>query len=226
MIPGLHCPSIEDHDAKLHSKAKWFKFHCSINNDQYEEILTYNEILNYIELQDNNGTKLWKFRCIIAHEGPLKPSDPSYKGSKYNVMIKLGNGEVTSEPLTIIAADNPVTCAIYAKENGLLDLDSWKRFKGIAKHDKKFLRMVNQAKHRSYCTAPCYKYGYEVPRDYNHAIKLDKLNGNTKWQDSTALEMSQLHEYKTFKDLGKRGKLPEGYRKIRVHCVFDMKHDG
>ena len=41
-------------------------------------------------------------------------------------MIKLENGEVTSEPLAIIAADDPVTCTNYAKENGLLDLDGWK----------------------------------------------------------------------------------------------------
>jgi len=157
--------ALEDHDANLHKRAEWFKFHCSINNDQYEEILTYNEILNYIEQQDDDGTKVWKFRHITAHEGPLKPSDPSYKGSKYNVMIEWENGEVPSKPLTIIAADNPVTCAIYAKENGLLDLDGWKWFKGIAKHDKNFLCMVNQAKLRSYHMVPHYKYGYEVPRD-------------------------------------------------------------
>ncbi len=83
--------------------------------------------------------------------------------------------------------------------------------------------MVNQAKLRSYCTSPCYKYSYEVPQDYNHATKLDKCNGNTKWQDSTALQMSQLHEYKTFKDLGKGGK---GFHKICVHLVFDVKHNG
>ncbi len=121
-------------------------------------------------------------------------------------MIKWENGEVTSEHLAIIAADNLVTCAIYAKENGLLDLDGWKWFKSIAKCDKKFLHMASQAKLRSYHMVPCYKYGYEVPWDFNHAIELDKHNGNTKWQDSTALEMSQLHEYKTFKDLGKGGK--------------------
>jgi len=86
--------------------------------------------------------------------------------------------------------------------------------------------MANQAKLQSYCMAPRYKYGYEVPRDYNHAVELDKHNGNTKWQDSTALEMSQLHKYRTFKDLGKGGKPPKGYRKIHVHHVFDVKHDG
>jgi len=72
----------------------------------------------------------------------------------------------------------------------------------------------------------CYKYGYEVPWDYNHTVELDKCNGNTKWQDSTAYEMTQLHEYKTFKDLGKGVKVPEEYRKIRVHLAFDVKHDG
>ncbi len=38
--------------------------------------------------------------------------------------------------------------------------------------------------------------------------------------------MTQLHEYKTFKDLGKGAKAPAGYQKIRVHLVFDVKHDG
>jgi len=124
--------AVEDHDAKLHQRPERFKFCCSINDDQYEEILSYNEILNYIEQQDDDGTKVWQFCRITAHEGPLRPTDPSYKGSKYNIMIEWENGEITSEPLTLIAADDPVTCAIYAKENGLLDLDGWKRFKGIA----------------------------------------------------------------------------------------------
>jgi len=76
---------------------------------------------------------IWKFRRITAHEGPLKPTDPTYKGSKFNVMIEWENGEVTSEPLSISGADDPVTCAIYAKENNLLEIDGWKWFRGIAR---------------------------------------------------------------------------------------------
>jgi len=53
--------AIDDYDAKLHNKSDCFKFRCSINNDQYEEILTNNEILNYIGQQDDDGTKVWKF---------------------------------------------------------------------------------------------------------------------------------------------------------------------
>jgi len=93
--------ALEDHDAKLHCKPECFKFCCSIKDDQYEEVLSYNEILNYIEQQDDNSTKIWKFHHIMAHEGLLWPTDLSYKGSKYNVMIEWENGEITSEPLIL-----------------------------------------------------------------------------------------------------------------------------
>ena len=102
-------------------------------------------------------------------------------------MIEWENGEITNEPLSVIAADDPVTCAIYACDNELLDKPGWKRFKGIAKREKKFTRMVNQAKLRSYNTAPRYKYGFEVPKTYEQAMRLDQRNGNTLWADAIAL---------------------------------------
>ena len=60
--------------------------------------------------------------------------------STYNVMVEWEVGERTYEPLSLIAADCPVICAIYAKRMGLLDLPGWKRFKTIAKREKKMLR--------------------------------------------------------------------------------------
>ena len=41
-----------------------------------------------------------------------------------------------------------------------------------------------------------------------------------------ALELEQLYDYKTFQDLGQGATPPQGYRKIRVHFVFAVKHDG
>ena len=46
------------------------------------------------------------------------------------------------------------------------------------------------------------------------------------------LELTQIHEYKVFKDTGKakfhNGKVvtPDGFQKIRVHFVYAVKHDG
>jgi len=41
-----------------------------------------------------------------------------------------------------------------------------------------------------------------------------------------ALELSQIDEYDTFKDLGRGAKAPAGYKKITVHFVFAVKEDG
>jgi len=209
--------AIQDQDDKLATNTEQCKLRCSINDDQFEEILSYNEILNYVKQLNNPGTKLWQFQHITRHKGPLLPMDPNYKGSKFNVTIKWENGEITSKPLSVIAADNPVTCAIYARDNGLLNMDRWKWFKCLAKPDKKLLHMVNQAKLWSYWMAPCYKYRYEVAWDYHHTVALDLQNGNAKWQDSTTLKMEQLHKYQTFKDLGKSGTTPASFKRIRVH---------
>ena len=37
-------------------------------------------------------------------------------------MVEWETGEITEEPLSIIAQDDPVTCATYAKEHNLLHL--------------------------------------------------------------------------------------------------------
>jgi len=219
--------AIEQHDADLAQDEVLHKFRVSVNDDQYEEILSYNEVVDHFARHNNDSPDtLWKFRRIIAHEGPLEPNHPNYKGSRFNVMLEWEAGEVTPEPLKVVAKDDPVTCAIYAADNNLLDVDGWKQFKRIANRQKKLLRMVNQAKLKSFRTAPRYKYGYEVPRNYDHAVELDRRAGNTKWQDATGLEMAQLDDYNTFQDYGQNARPPEGYKKIRVHLVFDVKHDG
>ena len=218
---------IEDHESSVEENPTRIKFVCSVNDDKAEEVITYNKLLEHIT-RDEESDIVWKFRRITSHQGPLKPGHHDYKGSMYNVMVEWENGEVTTEPLQIIAADDPVTCAIYAKENNLLDLPGWKRFKPIAKCQKKFTRLINQAKLRSYNMAPRYKYGFEVPRNYEHAMCLDQKNKNTRWKDAVSLELMQIDEYQAFIDHGHhtKGKPPEGYKKIHVHLVFDVKHDG
>jgi hypothetical protein len=117
-------------------------------------------------------------------------------------MIEWENGETTTEPLRLIAADNPVMCAIYARHNNLLDLPGWKRFKGLAKRQRKHELTVAKAKLQSNHSAPKYKYGYEIPRDYAHAVRIDERNGNRLLQDAVALELKQINEYGAFTDVG------------------------
>ena len=86
--------------------------------------------------------ELYRFRAIIGHQGPLLASDPDWQGSKYNVQVEWETGEITFEPLSIIAADDPVTCAAYAKANDLLALEGWHRFRSLAKKDEVLARAI------------------------------------------------------------------------------------
>jgi hypothetical protein len=163
----------------------------------------------------------------MGHQGPLLQHDKDYNGSRFNVLVEWENGEITTEPLSVIAADDPVTCAVYAREHDLLDVEGWKRFRNLAKREKHFLCLVKQAKMKSYRQSTKYNFGYRIPKDYKEALKLDELNQNTKWEDATITKMSQLKVYECFINAGiyGRDKPPDGHKKIRAHLVFDVKHD-
>ena len=144
-------------------------------------------------------------------------------------------GEITEGPLSIIAQDNPVTCATYAKEHNLLYLPEWNKVKHKTKHQKTPTRAINQTKIRQVMRSATYQFCYLIPRDYKHALELDKLNGNSRWYDATKEEFDQINEYKVFMDHGRakhnlKSKritdAPQGYQKIKVHLVFACKHDG
>ena len=222
---------IDDHGQTLED----IKFKLKINKDQAEEIMSYNQLMDYIQKgtdAEEDPDSLFKFRDIVAHQGPLESTDPNHKGSKYNVMVEWESGEVTYEPLTLISKDDPITCAVYAKKHDLLDTTGWKHLKRYAKTSKRLIRTVKQSRIRQVRASARYQHGFQVPKDYNDAMRLDKENGNTHWQDAMDLELTQIHEYKVFKDTGKakfhNGKVvtPDGFQKIRVHFVYAVKHDG
>ena len=123
-----------------------------IGNGKVEELISYNQLLEHLENAHGHDMgmdqELYRFRAIIGHQGPLLASDPDWKGSKYNVQVEWETGEITFEPHFIIAADDPVTCAAYAKENDLHALEGWHRFRNLAKMDKVLTRAIKQSKIR------------------------------------------------------------------------------
>ena len=101
------------------------------------------------------------------------------------------------------------------------------------KTSKRLLRAAKQFTIRQVRKAIKYQFGYQVPRNYEDALRLDMENGNHKWQDAMNVEMAQIKEYGVFKGYGKtkwEGKTvinaPSGYQKIRVHFHFAVKQCG
>ena len=197
--------------------------------------MSYNQLMDYIQ-KGTDGEEdldlLFKFKDILAHQGPLESTDPNQKGSKYNVMVEWEPGEVTYEPLTLISQEDPINCAVYAKKRGLLDTTGWNHPKRHAKISKRPIRAVKQSRIHQVRASARYQHGFQVPKDFNDAISLDKENSNTHWQDEMDLELTQIHEYKVFKDTGKaqfhdgKAVTPDGFQKIRVHFVYAVKHAG
>ena len=203
------------------------KDHPDDRDSAFDDIMSYNEICDYLNREVNNENgELWQFRTILGHEHtPI--NHPNRKNSEYNIQVLWENGSTSHEPLAVLKQDIPVDLAIYGKDNNLLSLPGWKSLKRLAKRAKLVTRLIKQAKLRSFRLKPKYKYGVEVPRDYNHALQMDKRNGNTRWQDANKLEHVKLKEYDVFIDKGKfhTSKIPQGYKKISVHTIFDVKHD-
>lgn len=123
---------------------------------------------------------------------------------------------------------DPVTVAIYARKQGLLDEPGWQLpgIKRCAKTKKHILRHANQAKLHSFCTKCVYVYGVLVPQNYQQVVEINARNGDTKWMDATDLEIKRIDEYETFRDKGKDYRPGPEYKKIQCHFVCACKHDG
>ena len=147
---------------------------------------------------------LFKFISIIEHQDPLAASDQDWKGSKYNVQVEWETGEITYEPLTIITADDPVTCAAYAKESDLLAVEGCHRFRNLVKKYKVLARAIKQSKIRQVRRSQIYILGYLIPRNYMEAMQFDSENKNSKWYDAIKMEMESMREYKIFKKWDKQ----------------------
>ena len=209
-----------------HQRVQNINFILDIGNGKVEELISYNQLLEHLEnAQDHDmgmDQELYRFRAIIGHQGPLLASDPDWIGSKYNAQVEWETGEIIFEPLSIIAADDPVTCAAYAKENDLPGLEGWHRFRSLAKKDKVLARAIKQCKIRQVRRSQTYMFGYLIPRNYMEAMQFDSENKNSKWYDAIKIEMESMLEHKVLKKwdeaiLDKHKKVmnpPKGYHRI------------
>jgi len=192
---------------KAHESPECIKFKCLVNND-FEDIVVYNDVVDFIE-KDATWDRVSTFKKILTHQ-KAKPGDKNHRGSGTNCLVLWSTREQTWEPSCNCTGksglwiDDPVTVAIYARDNGLLNEPGWKLpgLKKMAKTQKKLLRLANKAKLNSFRNKPVHMCGFQVPRNHIEAMQLDCMNGNSMWRDAEATELNQIDEHKSFVDKG------------------------
>ena len=216
-----------EHKKMLANEPDLIKLRIKVNDEEYDELVAYNELNEFIEQNLLHDDDVWTYRKILAHEGPFNEGDDRYQGSKHNVLIKWETGECTWEPTDLLDMDDhKVDLALYARDNNLLDLPGWKKYRRLAKRHKKMKRMANQAKMRSIKNSPKYMFGVRVPNNHEEAMKLDELNGNNYWDEAEKKEVGEMDDIGVFRSLGLKAKVPSNYKLIKVHMVYAVKHDG
>ena len=108
------------HKAEVVEEVDQINFKVVIGDGDREEILTYNEIMDFVDKkwnpEDNDQT--FMFESILDHR--------KAKNGKYEVLVKCESGQDTWEPLNEMVKSDPITWANYAKEQSLLDTPQWR----------------------------------------------------------------------------------------------------
>ena len=192
---------VEEIEAAHGNRIPHINFILDIGEGKVEELITYNQLLDHLEQADKQDNlmdqELYRFRAIICHKGPSKATDPNWKGSKWNVQIEWETGEITFEPLSVMAADDPITVLLMQKRKTYTILMD-KRFRHLIKKEIQLTRAIKQSKVRQVRHAKKYMFGFLIPRNYTEALEFDKVNNNSKWYDATKAELDSIHSYEVF----------------------------
>ena len=107
----------------IYQKTRADKFQNYLNDKSQEE----NEWMQR-ETGEGEDETMWTFDEILSHK--------KTKG-KTLLKVKWSNGDVTWEPLSVMAEDDPISCMRYGKTNKLLDDPHWSHLKPLSKKANK-----------------------------------------------------------------------------------------
>ncbi len=139
-------------------------------------------------------------------------------------LCKFRNGQENWAQADAVRLQDPIPAIQYIKREGLAAKTNFQWAQSFLNDGNRLARMVNAFKAKV-DRGPKIKFGIEVPRSPRHAMELDTMNGTNVWKESMGKELGQINEYETFRVLEADEFLPDTYKKIPYHMVFDVKFD-
>ncbi|MGH3053464.1 MAG: reverse transcriptase domain-containing protein, partial [Gaiellaceae bacterium] len=185
--------------------------------DGKEETHVLNTLAQALYSQvDEYGNKYYIFEDIIGHKRG-KGGRGRTKGWLLEILWK--DGTTTWETLSAMKESHMVQVARYAVNNHLETESAFSFWVPhvLSKQDRIIKTMQRRRLNNG------YKYGIQIPKNVDHALKLDKQGANHYWRDAIQKEMSAVECVFDVKADGETA--PEGYKKIPLRMIFDVKMD-
>jgi hypothetical protein len=207
-------------------------FHVEFPDGHLEEYAT-NIIAEALYSQlDENGNDTGFLNEICDHRKSNKaiPISEGYTTSTNNpkpvittkgweMKIRWTDGSYDWLPLSQLKESNPIEVAEYAVAHKIHKEPAFNWW--VHKVSRKRDRLIHKVKTR--IQKPNMKFGVEIPSTYQEALELDRINGNTLWQDATKKEMETVDVAFQFLDQDER--MTPGYSEITCHLVYAVKFD-
>jgi len=136
----------------------------------------------------------------------------------WDLQVEWKDGSNSWLSLKDLKNSNSVDVAQYAKDNRIDQepaFDWWVH--DVLKRRERLIKMA-----RSHRLKTGYKFGLRVPETVDEAMEIDRINGNTLWQDAIEKEMQNV--YIAF-DIRTESQAPPGYKLIPHRIIFEIKMD-
>jgi len=133
------------------------------------------------------------------------------------LLAQFKDGSTAWERLADLKESYPIEIAEYAVSRGIdheVAFAWWVPY--VLKRRNRIIAAVNKRHAKKN-----FQFGIEVPTDLTDAIRIDRSNGNTLWQDAIKKEMDAVSV--AFRVLEPDEEIPPGYQHIECHLVFTVK---
>ena len=211
-------------------------------SDGTTEVYLANQIAENLWAQcDTEGREFMVVDAIVGHKfgpdamrkdkasgaanGPKPKTTKTTKGVE--IQVEFSSGDTVWLPLVDVKDSNPIELAEYAVAQGIQDEPAFHWWVDFVL--KRRNRRINQVKKKYWKTT--HKYGVRLPKSVEEAIRLDKENGDTQWQDAIKKEMSKANvAYVPVEGVTAEGARRSegeliGFQEIKCHLIFDVKMD-
>lgn len=137
----------------------------------------------------------------------------------WKLLVKWADGSETWIPLKDMKESHPVEVAEFARARDIADEPAFAWWVPYTLRKREVILSKIKARIRK----TNRKYGIEIPTNVEHAMRLDRENGNTLWRDALAKEMTNVGV--AFEILPEGKSAPPGWRAASGHLVWDLKMD-